>query len=174
MILFDVICIKTTSALPLRPTPASAQVGSKTFKGKKALHLYIKRAPGPYFFFLICMNVWSFASTIFTSMTFPYFLWPSCRILQVSLNDKTHLNTLHPAVALPTPDPGWPSACWGSSWHNAVPFLCASPASHGQMSPCPGFSTSQTAPGQQCSEQTKQKVLVDFCENGTVRELFIF
>lgn len=144
---------------------------SKEKKKKKPLHLYIKRAQAP---FLICMNVWGLASTIFTSMTFPYFLWPFCRILRVSLNNKTHLNTLHPTVTHPTPDPDWPSACWGSSWHNAVPFLCASPASHGQMSPCPGFSTSQTAPGQQCSEQTKQKVLVDFCENGMVREFFIF
>ena len=54
-------------------------------------------------------------------------------------------------------DPHWPSACWGSSWQNAVLFLCAWPASHGQMSQCPGFSTSQTAPGKQCSEQTKPK-----------------
>lgn len=36
------------------------------------------------------------------------------------------------------------------------------------MSPCPAFSTSQTAPGKQCSAQTKQKGLVDFCENGMV------
>lgn len=84
-------------------------------------------------------------------------------LLDTVLKWQAHLNTLL------TSDPHWPSACWGSSWHNAVPFLCASPASHGQMSLCPGFSTSQTAPGKQCSEHNKQKGLVDFCENRMVR-----
>lgn len=41
------------------------------------------------------------------------------------------------------------------------------------MSPCPGFSTSQTAPGKQCSEQTKQKRLADFCENGIFRVMLL-
>lgn len=61
-----------------------------------------------------------------------------------------------------TSDPDWPSACWGSSWRNAVPSPCASQASHGQTSLCPGFSTSQTAPGKQCSAHTTQNKIKRF------------
>lgn len=81
MTLLDVICIKTTSALPLR-------LGSKRFKGKKK-----KKGLG--------LNL-SHASTIFTSMAFPYFLQLSCRILRVSSNSDTFK---HPSSLCDPSDP---------------------------------------------------------------------
>lgn len=81
-----------------------------------------------------------------------------CELKRLDVLKKTKTKTKSTTCQWHTSssDPDWPSACWGSSWRNAVPSLCASQASHGQTSPCPGFSTSQTAPGKQCSAHTKQ------------------